>query len=183
MNDSKISVRYSRALFQSALEKKILDKVNQDMIFIANICKLRETKEFLQSPIIVPSKKEAIFHKILGDYVEKITLSLIDLIVKNGRESFIPAIARVFIHETKKYKGITESVLTTAVKVDEKVKKQITDLISEVFTTKVELKENIDTEIVGGFILQIDDNYIDASIKNKLRIIRKELKGSAITSR
>jgi F-type H+-transporting ATPase subunit delta len=183
MNDSKISVRYSRALFQTALEKKILDKVNQDMIFIANICKLPETKEFLQSPIIVPSKKEAIFHKILGDTVEKITLSLIDLIVKNGRESFIPAIARVFIHETKKYKGITESVLTTAVKVDEKVKKQITDLISEVFTTKVELKENIDTEIVGGFILQIDDNYIDASIKNKLRIIRKELKGSAITSR
>jgi F-type H+-transporting ATPase subunit delta len=183
MNDSKISVRYSRALFQTALEKKILDKVNQDMIFIADICKLPETKEFIQSPIIVPSKKEAIFHKILGDKVEEITLSLIDLIVKNGRESFIPAIARVFIHETKKYKGITESVLTTAVKVDEKVRKQITDLISEVFTTKVELKENIDTEIVGGFILQIDDNYIDASIKNKLRKIRKELKGSAITSR
>jgi F-type H+-transporting ATPase subunit delta len=182
MNDSKISVRYSRALFQTALEKKILDKVNQDMIFISEICKFPETKEFLQSPIIVPSKKEAVFHKILGDNVEKITLSLIDLIVKNGRESFIPAIARVFIHETKKYKGITESILTTAVKVNEKVKKQINDLISEVFKTKVELKENIDPEILGGFILQIDDNYIDASIKNKLRKIRKELISSVITT-
>ena len=40
MNDSKISVRYSRALFQSALEKKILDKVNQDMILISEICKV-----------------------------------------------------------------------------------------------------------------------------------------------
>jgi F-type H+-transporting ATPase subunit delta len=119
---------------------------------------------------------------MLGDNVEEITLSLIDLVVKNGRESFIPAIARVFIHETKKFKGITESVLTTAVKVDDKVKKQIIDLISEVFKTKVELKENIDPEIVGGFILQIDDNYIDASIKNKLRKIRKELKGSVITA-
>ena len=183
MNDSKISVRYSRALFQTALEKKILDKVNQDMVFLAEICKLPEMKEFLQSPIIVPSKKDDVFHKLLGGNVEKITLSLIDLIVKNGRESFIPAIARVFIHETKKYKGITESVLTTAVKVDEKVKKQITDLISEVFTNKVELKEHIDPEIVGGFILQIEDNYINASIKNKLRIIKKELKGSTITSR
>ena len=153
------------------------------MIFISEICKLPETKEFLQSPIIVPSKKEAVFHKILGDNVEKITLSLIDLIVKNGRESFIPAIASVFIHETKKYRGITESVLTTAVKVDDKVKSQITELISDVFKTKVELKENIDPEIVGGFILQIDDNYIDASIKNKLRKIRKELIGSVITSR
>jgi len=182
MNDSKISVRYCRAIFQLALEKKILDKVNQDMIFISEICKMPEMKEFLQSPIIVPSKKEAIFHNILGDNVEHITLSLIDLIVQNGRETFIPAIVRNFIHETKKYKGITESVLTTAVRVDDKVKKQITDLISEVFKTKVELKENIDPEIVGGFILQVDDNYIDASIKNKLRKIKKELISSVITT-
>jgi F-type H+-transporting ATPase subunit delta len=181
MNDSKISVRYSRALFQSALENKILDKVNQDMIFISEICKIPETKEFLRSPIIPPSKKEAIFHKLIGENVEKITLSLIDLIVRNGRESFVPAIARNFIHETKTYKGITESVLTTAVKVDEKIKKQITDLISEGFKTKVELKENINPEIVGGFILQIDDNYIDASIRNKLRKIKKELIGSVVT--
>jgi F-type H+-transporting ATPase subunit delta len=181
MNDSKISVRYSRAIFQSALEHKILDKVNQDMIFIAEICRTPEATEFLQSPVIVPSKKEAIFHKMLEGNVEEITLSLIDLVVKNGRESFIPAIARVFIHETRKYKGITESVLTTAVKVDDKVKQQITDLISGVFKTKVQLKENIDPEIVGGFILQIEDSYIDASIRNKLRKIKKELKGSVIT--
>jgi F-type H+-transporting ATPase subunit delta len=90
MNDSKISVRYSRALFQSALEKKILDEVNQDMIFISEICAIPETKEFLHSPIIIPSKKEAIFHKILGDNVQKITLSLIDLIVtKESRKWFL----------------------------------------------------------------------------------------------
>jgi F-type H+-transporting ATPase subunit delta len=181
MNDSKISVRYSRALFQSALEKKILDKVNQDMILILEVCKTAETREFLQSPIIVPSKKSSILHNMFGESVEKITLSLLDLVVNNGRESHLPAIARVFIHETMKYKGITESLLTTAVKVDEKVKKQITDLISDIFKTKVELKENIDKEIIGGFILRVDDNYIDASIRSKLRKIRKELKGSAIT--
>jgi F-type H+-transporting ATPase subunit delta len=180
MNDSKISVRYSKALFQSALEKKVLDKVNQDMIFISEIFKISEIKEFLHSPIIVPSKKTAIFHNILGDNVETITLSLIDLVVKNGREIFLPAIARVFIHETMKYKGITETLLTTAVKVDSEVKKRIKDLVSEVFKTTVELKENIDTEIVGGYILRIDDNYIDASIRNKLRKIKKELKGSVL---
>jgi F-type H+-transporting ATPase subunit delta len=181
MNDSKISVRYTRAIFQSALEKKILEKVYQDMIFISEICKIQETKEFLTSPIISPSKKEAIFHKMFEGNVESLTLSLLDLIVKNGRESFIPAIARNFIHETKKHNGITESVLTTAIKVDDTVKKQITDLITGVFKTRVELKEIINPEIIGGFILQIDDNYIDASIKNKLRKIKKELMGSVIT--
>jgi F-type H+-transporting ATPase subunit delta len=178
MNDSKISVRYTRAIFQLALEKKTLDKVYQDMILISEVCRITETKEFLESPIIIPSKKEAIFHKMLDNNVEDITLSLIDLIVKNGRESFLPAIARNFIHETKRYKGITESVLTTAVGADDNSKKQIIDLISDVFKTKVELKEIIDPEIIGGFILQIDDNYIDASLRNKLRKIKKELIGS-----
>jgi F-type H+-transporting ATPase subunit delta len=180
MNDSKISVRYSRALFQSALEKNILDKVNEDMIFISEVCKIPETKEFLHSPVIPPSKKEAVFHILLGDNVQNITLALIDLVVKNGRENYIPAIARVFIHETKKHKGITESFLTTAVKVDPKVRKQITELISGVFKTSVELEEIIDEEIIGGFILRVDDSYIDASIKNKLRKIKKELSGSFI---
>jgi len=183
MNESKISVRYARALFQSALEKNILDRVYEDMILVSEICKIPETKEFLNSPIIVPSRKEAIFHGILGNSVENITLSLIDLTVRNGRESFVPAIAREFIHETKKYKGITETVLTTAIAVDDKVKKQIADLIKSNFNTKVELRENINPDIIGGFILQVDDNYIDASIRNKLRKIRKELVGSVSASR
>jgi F-type H+-transporting ATPase subunit delta len=182
MNDSKISVRYSRAIFQSALEKKILDEVNRDMIFISEFCKLPESKEFLHNPVIVPSKKIEIFHKIFGGNVEKITLDLIDLVVKNGRESYLPAIARVFMHETLKHKGITKSVLTTAVELDEKVKKRIITMISEVFKTKVQLEEVIDTEIIGGFILRIEDNYIDASVRNKLNKIKKELRGSAIPS-
>jgi len=182
MNDSKISVRYSRALFQSALEKKILDKVNQDMITISEICKLTETKDFLQNPVIVPTKKIEIFHKIFAGKVEEITLSLLDLVVRNGRENYLPAIARVFIHETLRYKGITKSVVTTAVRLDEKVKKQISAMISDVFKTKVELEEVINTEIIGGFILRIDDNYIDASVRNKLNKIKKELLKSTITS-
>jgi F-type H+-transporting ATPase subunit delta len=180
MNDSKISVRYSRALFQSAIENDILDKVNQDMILILELCKVPELKDFLHNPVIPPSKKKLIFHKIFNGNIEKITISLIDLVVTNGRESFIPAMARVFIHNTLKYKGITESVLTTAVEANEKIKNQIVALVSDIFKTKVDMKANVDSEIIGGFILQVDDNYIDASIRNKLRKVGKELIGSKI---
>ncbi len=111
------------------------------------------------------------------DNVEVITLSLMDLVVKNGQESFLPAIARVFIHETLKYKGITETVLTTAVKVNASSESRSPHLFQMYFKTKVELKEIVDPEIIGGFILRIDDSYIDASVRNKLRKIKKELKG------
>lgn len=175
MNESKISVRYSRALFQSAVEKKLLDKVFQDMIYISELCRMNEVKEVLDSPIIIPSKKKTIFHAILEKNVEKITLSIVDLLIKNGRESYLPAMARVFRDDTLKFKGITETYLTTAVPVNDKIKKQITELISSVFKTKVELKENIDSGIIGGFILKVNDNFIDASVRNKLRKIKKGL--------
>ena len=56
-----------------------------------------------------------------------------------------------------------------------KSKNRLQILFLKCFQTKVELEEKIDTEIIGGFILRIDDNYIDASIRNKLRKIKKEL--------
>ena len=175
MNDSKISVRYSRALFQLATDKNLIDKVSEDMLFISEVCKISEVKEVLNSPIIVPSKKTAIFHSFLEKNTEKITLSLVDLLIKNGRESYLPAVARVFRDETLKYKGITETYLTTAVPVNDKSRKEISEMIASIFKTKVELKETIDKDIIGGFILKINDNFIDASVRSKLRKIRKEL--------
>jgi F-type H+-transporting ATPase subunit delta len=175
MNESKISVRYSRALFQLAEEKKLLDKVSTDMLFISEICRTDEVKEVLDSPIIVPSKKTAILHSILEKNIEKITLSLVDLLIKNGRELHLPAVARVFRDDALKYRGITETYLTTAIPVNDKIRKQISELISSEFKTKVELKETIDKEIIGGFIIRVNDNFIDGSIRNKLRKIKKEL--------
>jgi F-type H+-transporting ATPase subunit delta len=175
MNDSKISVRYSRALFQTALEKDLLDKVYLDMLFISELCRMNEVKEVLESPIIIPSKKKAILSGVLSKNVQPITLSLVDLLIKNGRESFLPAVARVFNDETLKYRGITETNLTTAVAVNDRIRKEITDLVSSTFKTKVELKETVDSEIIGGFILKVNDNFIDASVKTKLRRIRKSL--------
>ncbi len=182
MNDSLISVRYSRAIFQSALESKKLDSVSKDMILISEICKLAYAREFLDSPVIIPSKKSDVFHKMFEGNVEPITLSLLDLLVKNGRETYLPAIARVFLDETMKHKGITRSYLTSAYKVDEKIKSQVSELISRVFNTKAELEEIIDKDIIGGFILRVDDNYIDASIRNKLSKIRKGLNRSSLQS-
>jgi F-type H+-transporting ATPase subunit delta len=180
MNDSKISVRYARALFESAIEKKLLDNVYQDMIFILGVCKLPEMKEMLESPVIIPSKKIDILNKVFGKNVEKITFSLVELAVKNGRENFLAGIARVFIQNTKEYKGITESTLTTAVSIDSGVRQQIIDFISGAFRTKVELSEVVDIDIIGGFILRIEDNYIDASVRNKLRKIGKALRGNSL---
>lgn len=181
MNESKISVRYSKALFLSALDKNNLDRIYRDMILMSEISTIGEFKELISSPIIKPSRKAKIFHNTLGENVDPLTLSLIDLVIRNGRENYLPAIARVFISQTKEYKGITETVLTTAVKVDEEIKKKISAFVADAFKTKVELKEIVDNDIIGGFVLRIEDKYIDASIRTKLHKIKKELLAASLT--
>jgi len=173
MNDSKISVRYSKALFDSAVERNVLDKVFLDMELISELCRMPEIKEVLISPVILPSKKKNILFAILEKNIQPVTLSLVALLIKNGREDHLPAVARVFRDETLQHKGITESTLTTAVPVSEKIRKEIISMVESVFKTKVELKETVDPEIIGGFVLKIDDNFIDASVRNKLRRISK----------
>ena len=81
----------------------------------------------------------------------------------------------MFNQETKRHRGITESVLTTAVPVDPGIRKQVEEMIEKMFNTRVELKTNIDESIIGGFILKVEDSYIDASVRNKLRKIKHEL--------
>ena len=177
MNESKISVRYSKALFQSAQGKNQLDKVYSDMLFIAELCKIDLIKEVLNSPVITPSRKRTVFHGILEKRSEGITLSLVDLLIKNGREKYLPDVARVFRDETLKSRGITQVTLTTAVSVDENTRKKVSDLVTGLFKTKVELKELVEPEIIGGYILKVNDNYIDASVRSKLRKIKKSLSG------
>lgn len=181
MNESKISVRYSRALFFAALDKDVLDKVYDDMKLILEISYIPEFRELLGNPVIRPSKKSQIIHNTIGSNLDNLSSSLIDLVVKNERESYLPSIARVFISQTKEHKGITETVLTTAVKVDEKIKQQISAFISDSMNSKVELNEIVDEDIIGGFMLRIEDKYLDASIKSKLNKIKKELLATKLT--
>jgi F-type H+-transporting ATPase subunit delta len=180
MNDSKISVRYSKALFETAVERNVLDKVYQDMVFISQLSEMEEVKEILASPVITPSKKKSILFSVLEKNVEKTTLMMVDLLIKNGRENFLPAVARVFKTNTLKYRGITETSLVTAIRVNDATRKKVTDLVEKTFNTKAELTETVSKDIIGGFILKINDNYIDASIRNKLRKIRKGLASGSI---
>lgn len=179
MNESKIPVRYSKALFQSAQGKNQLDRVYSDMLYIAELCRIDLVKEVLDSPVIVPSKKRTVLHGLLEKKTERITLSLVDLLIKNGRERHLPAVARVFRDETLKFKGVTPVILTTAVSVDAGTREKVSHLVAEMFKTKVELKELVEPELIGGFVLKVNDNFIDASVRNKLRKIKKGLSGKS----
>lgn len=175
MNDSKISVRYAKALFELALEKNKLVEIEADMRLIQEISLMDEFRALLANPVVVPTKKEQVFNIAFKGALDSLSFSMIRQVIKNGREQFLPAIARNFISSSVRHRGITQTSLTTAVKASDRVKKEIINMVSEYFKTEVSLKEVVNKEIIGGFILRIDDSLIDASVRNRLRKIHKAL--------
>ncbi len=177
MNTGKISVRYARALFRLVLEKGKLKKVSGDMQMVFTAIREHiEFRNFLDIPIIPDSEKKKIIHSIFKNNVDPVTLSFLDLIVKNNRLSFLEGTARQFAGLYKKHEGITEAVITTVAPVDEEIRKKIQELIKRKTSDVIVLDEVQDPEIIGGFILKVEDKMIDASVSTRLASIRKELR-------
>jgi F-type H+-transporting ATPase subunit delta len=175
MNDSQISVRYARALFESALEKALLDPVRNDMIEMQHILLIPEFQKLMISPVIKESKKIVIVKRLLEGRVQSITLSFMELLIKNGREFYIPAIARNFLDLYRKQSGIRSATFISAVPVSENLKIRIHKVIEKEIKSIIELKMETNEDLIGGFIIRIDDRQYDASVASSLRKMKKTL--------
>ena len=176
MNDSKISVRYAKAIFEQAREENVLDAVMTDMDFIG-LCinQIPELKVLLDSPVIRTSEKKAILKKSLGDNVHPLSLSFFNLIFDNKREGYLESISRYSKYLYNREIGIKPAILLAPSKLDPALQEKIVRAISKKLDIKMELKEQTDETLIGGFILRIEDQQIDASVASQLARIRKEL--------
>jgi len=180
MNESQISVRYAKALFQSAREQQVLDRVYRDMEALTSTCKMKEFQYMLVVPTVQPSQKNKCMDSIFENYLSKLSLSMIDLVVKNKRETYLPGIARNFMDFYRKEKGIRAASLITAQVVDEAALEGIRDLIKKAYDSEVELSTSVDENVIGGFVLTIEDMQYDASVASDLRKIKKQLLQTSI---
>lgn len=175
MNESQISVRYAKALFQSAAENDQLDPVFKDMELLSETCKFEDFRYLLAIPSLQVSKKRQLADTIFNKHMTKLSLSLIDLVIKNKRESFLPGIARNFLALYRKDKGIRTASLVTAAPVDDAAMKAIRNLIEKAYDSKVELSASVDEEVIGGFVLTVEDLQYDASVASSLKKMKKQL--------
>jgi len=171
MNESQISVRYAKALFQSALEQHQLDSVYNDMEVLTNTCKLEDFQYMLVVPTLQPSQKIRLMGSLFEKHFSKLSISLINLVIENKRETYLPGIARNYRDLYRKEKGIRTATLITAQPVDDSVM----ELIRKAYDAEVELSSSVEEHIIGGFVLTIEDMRYDASVETNLRKIKKQL--------
>ena len=183
MNESQISVRYAKALFQSASEKQILERVYEDMEVLSDTFKLEDFQYMLVLPSLQASQKSKVVSAVLEKHLSEISLSMINLVITNKREMNLPGIARNFRDLYRKAKGIRTATLITAQPVDVTARKGIRDLIRKAYDSEVELSSAVDRDVIGGFVLTIEDMRYDASVAANLRKIRKQLLQTSIKNK
>lgn len=176
MNESKISVRYAKALFMSASEKGIVDRVREDMEYILLLSSLEDVRELLESPVIANSVKRETLRLLVKERVHELTYNLVNLTINNNRDSYLAGISRSYIDRADRFNGITRAKLTTAVALDSALLDRIKELLETGMKSRVHFQEGIDPGVIGGFLLQVEDNFIDGSVRTQLRKIKKELK-------
>lgn len=174
MNSSKIAVRYAKALFELALDRDATDTLYRDMKTVSYLCSMSEVKAVINNPVLSQQKRKEVIVALVGDDADKLTVKFIGLMFDHGRGDYLAAAARNFIDLTRRHRGIRQVTITTAIPVSDKLKEEMAALIAGKEKGGIEYLEKVDDSIIGGFILRVDDAYIDASVRNRLNNYRKE---------
>ena len=176
----RLATRYAKSVLDLAIEKGQLENVYNDMSYLRALCRVsREFVNLLRSPIIKADKKGKIIDAITGGNISTITAAFIRLLLAKEREGYLPEIAAAFIEQYKDHKGIRTVRLTTAVPVSEALRKAIVDKVRNGHADQqIELDTDVREELIGGFILEIGDRMVDASISYELNNIRQQFQNN-----
>jgi len=175
MKETRIAIRYAKALFELSIEQNSLEQTYNDMILLDKVC--MENKDFrllLSSPIIKSDKKQNIMKSLFESKLGKLSLAYLNIIAAKRRENFIEPIAEQFLELYKDYKGIISVIFTTAVPADDKIKNKVTELVGGFTKKEIDLIEDIKTDIIGGFILRFGQYQFDDSIRKKIMKLKRE---------
>ncbi len=172
----KAAKKYAGALFQSALESGKSEKVYDDIVFINETIETNEQlKNALINPVVTNNDKKDIVQKLFSIHVDKIALDFIFLLIENGRLDCLNEIVNRYNQASNKKNNIITPIIISAVELNAEQKERINSKL-KLKTGKNVLSEYIiDSDIIGGIIIKIDDKTIDCSIKTKFDNMKKQL--------
>ncbi len=176
MSAYRIAVRYAKSLHDLAVEQNKLERVLEDVQAFHQLTQDRDFLLFIKSPVIPHNRKSELVDKMLKDKFDPLTMAFLRILFHKGREKYMAEVAREFLALYRKNKGISTVKLTTAAPLNEKTIKALeTKLRAEGITgAQIEFHSKVDPEMIGGFILEVDDLVYDASLAHKLDTMRRE---------
>ena len=170
-----VASRYGLALYSLALEENKIDSWQQDVKTLKGI--FVENPDFIMilgSSFLSLEERIEILEKTLVG-VDKNIVALIDVVMDNNRIDLILDVFDNFNSYCNQYRGVSEGLIYSTLKLEQTVIDQIEEKISKVEHNKVELKNVVDPSLIGGVKVVIKDHIYDGSIKHNIEMMKKDL--------
>ena len=166
MKGTRVAARYSKAFLDLSLELNKLEeaKVDAEVVFNA-INTSRDLRNFLGSPVVKPLQKNKILSEIFEKNISELTMRFILLIVRHGRDKV----------QYREHMNIVEVEFTTSTKVTANVVANIKKMLESSTGKTIEIVETVDEKLIGGYIVDMANYRLDASLANGMRKLRREL--------
>lgn len=171
----EIAVVYGRSLFEAALDKDKLDVVREQLGQFADALDSdRELQVFFFSPYFATQEKKDGLNRAV-DGAEPIFLNFLELLLENHRMPALFRIRREYERLWEDYNRLLPVSVTSAVELDEETVRHIGDRIAEQTGRTIELSSSVEPDILGGIVVRVGNQVLDASIRNRLETLRKQV--------
>lgn len=185
MVNPRLAARYAKSLIGLAIENNQLEGVKEEVDFILHVFKVSpEFKVLLRSPVIKGDKKQAILREVGKGRFSPLMAGFMRLLITKGRENVLPEIFEAFVGQYNEEKGIHAVHLTTAHPISEELKATLLSKIkSDTELQHIELTTKVKEELIGGFVLEYNNNLVDASIHRYLKDVKRQFNSNDYTYR
>jgi len=171
----EIAAVYARSLFEVAQEQGKLDTIREELGQFADALDGdRELQVFFFSPYFSTIEKKDGLDRAVSD-ADPILVNFLKLLIENHRMPVIFRVRRVVDELWRKENKLLPVTVTSAVELDQATVSQIGDRIAEQTGRKVELSAIVEPDILGGLVVRVGNSILDASIRNRLEQLRKQV--------
>ncbi|MCV9929726.1 ATP synthase F1 subunit delta [Flavobacterium sp. LS1R49] len=175
MASTRAAIRYAKAILDLANSKGVAEAVNNDMESIASTIDANaELSTFIQNPTTKVEVKEKALLEVFAN-VNGVTQGLFHLLYENKRFEILDAIAVEYSKLFDESNGVEVAQVTTAIPMDAALEAIVLAKIATLSDKKITIENIVDASIIGGFILRIGDKQYNASIANRLQVLKREL--------
>ena len=175
MSAIRAAIRYAKAILDIAHDKGMTAEVNNDMTVIAStIGSNAELNAFIQNPTTTVEVKNNALAEVFSN-MNGVTKSLFQLLNANKRFEILGDIALEYNKLFEEMNGIEKAFVTTAIPMDAALEAKVMTKILTFLNKKIIIENIVDPAIIGGFILRIGDQQYNASVANRLQVLKREL--------
>ena len=174
-----LALVYSNALFEVASENDVADDVREQLgQFADELNQNKDLQIFLFSPYFSSQEKKDGIRKIIDGADERF-LNFLELLAERHRMPVVFRIRRAYDALWRVENKLLPVNVTSAIELDEALVEGVGKRIEEQTGKKVELTSHVDPDVLGGLVLQVGNMVLDASIRNRLEQLRKQVAKAA----